>query len=272
MNYERKEKLAELIRSKLFMALAILITVDCAFTVLNNAVQNGIFSIAFCAIPVLMAIGVWTFHNSTKTGNYKAYSFAFMKIHPIALGVIFIIGAVACLILLLTANLILTESSKLIEQIENGSLLTDKQRSIAMYKEIFGIEFAEGGIYSAADHSILCTYDQLRAFIKDVAPALLYGGSAVGILVLSYMAFFSFRVSKAVNSLRNAVMFGYDEPVKTGLLSVTLYILGGLSFAATVTMIISGAAGVLGIVQNLVNCAVMIIAAIIYGRIKDITE
>ena len=258
---ERGAKLCELIRSNLYLAIAIIMSVNLGLSILNVLLIGQVASaVTGLILPVLTLVGVWML-RSAATRGFRTSPFGFLKVRTISLMVVFIIGIVSLLILMAFSGTIVD----VIKAAENGGEVV-----------IGGAGGQSIKLDAETRESILKALDTLNSYYPDATQSIheygqtiiiIVAAAAIAVCALALVG--AIKANGVINKMKNTIVFGFDEPIKTGYLTAILYVFAGLMLIYTVASLFTGLFSVWQI-GNLLEIALMVLAAMFYGKVSEI--
>ena len=262
---ERSNSLFELIKSNLYLTIAVLMSVNLGLSFISiTFTKDSTPSIGGLVLSVLTLIGVWLLRSGAQKG-FRTSPFGFLKVRTISLIVILIIVLVSMLILIAFSDLIIDFFNAI--SAGSGDIIVRGQKYVM-------------------DQSTRDTINEAIEKLKDIYPNAVsviseYGRTiiiiiSIAVIVISILALIAaFKANGVINKMKNTMMFGYDEPINTGYLTAILYVFAGLLAIFTVISFFSGRYNiytVLNQISNLTEAGLMVCAAMFYGKVSEIMK
>lgn len=262
---ERSNKLYDLIKSNLYLTIAVLMSVNLGLSFISIMfTRDSSPSIGGLVLSVLALVGVWLLRSGAQKG-FRTSPFGFLKVRTISLIVILIIVLVSMLILIAFSDVIID----FFNSVSSGS----------------GDIIVRGQKY-VMDQSTRETMDEFIDWLKSEYPNALnviaeHGRTiiiivSIAAIVISILALIAaFKANGVINKMKNTMMFGYDEPINTGYLTAMLYVFAGLLAIFTIITFFSGKYTVYMLLNqfgNLSEAGLMVCAAMFYGKVSEIMK
>ena len=261
---ERASRLCELIRSNLYLAIAIIMTANLGLSVISAIIARELASsIIGLALPVLTLVGVWLLRSGAMKG-FRNSPFGFLKVRTISMIVILIILMVSMLIVMAFSSTIIdvfnavAAGEDVTIQGQQVPIDSNSREQIANFMDVINTNYPDA-------LGIIAEYG--RTIIIAVCAA------AIAVCVLALIA--AFKANGVINKMKNTILFGYDEPIKTGYLTAMLYVFAGMMFIFTVVSFFTVRIYyymIINQISNLLEIALIVTAALFYGKVHKIME
>jgi len=210
----------------------------------------------------MVTMGVWIYRQSVMSGAPKAYSFGFMRIQPILVIIVCIALAVACMILLAFGGTVVD----IFKSVASG------EQEIIAGGQTFKIEQADfDQLKNMLDRIEAAAPGFLDTFIEQ-GKTIMIVVSVVGLAVDALVLIAAFKTLSIIGKIRNTLMYGYDEPIKTGFVVAMLYIFAGFMVISFLTSLIMKINDPVSAISMLVSAGLMVTAALYFSKVKEIME
>ncbi|MBR0232156.1 MAG: hypothetical protein IJQ53_08030 [Clostridia bacterium] len=262
---ERANALCELIKSNIYLVIAVIMSVSFGLSFVNMILtQNVASSVIGLALPLLTLVGVWLLRSGAEKG-FRSSPFGLLKVRTISLIVLLIIVMISMLFVIAFSGVII----QCFDAIVSGS------DEVVIQGQHVRIDEASRAKIAELTDMLTRYYPDALNVISEHGKTIIIVVCAAVIAVSALALVAAFKANGIITKMKNTILFGYDEPIKTGFLTAILYVFAGLLLIFTFISLFTSPFSIfsaLTCLGNLLEIALMVSAAIFYGKVNEIMQ